>query len=392
MIAPGGTIGILGGGQLGRMLALAAAPLGYRCHIFSPEPGGPAAQGRGRRDCGGLRRPRGAGCLQRGGGRGHGRVRERAGGGAGTARGRCAGAAGRGLAPRRPEPHYGKGFRARPRSRDDALRASRGTTGAPRPPTGSSAGPPSSRPQTLGYDGKGQVVLAADDDLVGAWRGTLRAQPAILEALAPIEREVSVVAARGADGQVASFDPVENRHVNGILDVDARASGRFSRPRRGCPRRRPRASSTRWSTWACCASSCSSPWTAAFWSTRSRPRVHNSGHWTIEGCETSQFAQHVRAVCGLPLGSSARRANAAMKNLVGADVEHWRALAANPAAHLHLYGKAETRPGRKMGHVHPGSAPSTPRRLSPTGRPRRQRANGCVSERRSCRKGCARRG
>ncbi|MDE0200812.1 MAG: hypothetical protein OXK73_00090, partial [Rhodospirillaceae bacterium] len=81
------------------------------------------------------------------------------------------------------------------------------------------------------------------------------------------------------------------------------------------------------------------------------PRVHNSGHWTIEGCETSQFAQHVRAVCGLPLGSTERRANACMKNLIGANVEYWRALSADPAAHLHLYGKAETRDGRKMGHV-----------------------------------------
>ena len=99
------------------------------------------------------------------------------------------------------------------------------------------------------------------------------------------------------------------------------------------------------------ASSCSSPKDGGLLVNEIAPRVHNSGHWTIEGCETSQFAQHVRAVCGLPLGPTARRANAAMKNLIGADVEHWRSLAADPAAHLHLYGKDEARAGRKMGHV-----------------------------------------
>ena len=81
------------------------------------------------------------------------------------------------------------------------------------------------------------------------------------------------------------------------------------------------------------------------------PRVHNSGHWTREGAQTSQFHQHVRAVCGFPLGSTARRGRIEMTNLIGADVERWRDLLAEPGAHLHLYGKRETRAGRKMGHV-----------------------------------------
>ena len=204
--------------------------------------------------------------------------------------------------------------------------------------------------RTLGYDGKGQVVLTQGDDLLMAWRDTLGGRPAILEALAPIEREVSVVVARAPDGEVASFDPVENRHVNGILDVTLAPAdippALAAEARDGAER-------------VAAALDHVGVLCVEFFVTGDRrllvneiaPRVHNSGHWTIEGCETSQFAQHIRAVCGLPLGPTARRANAAMKNLIGADVEHWRALAADPAAHLHLYGKAETRAGRKMGHV-----------------------------------------
>ena len=204
--------------------------------------------------------------------------------------------------------------------------------------------------QTLGYDGKGQVPLDEGDDLLDAWQGTLGGRPAILEAQAPIEREVSLIVARATDGTVASFDPVENRHANGILDVTmapaAIAPALAAAAREGAERT-VRALDH---VGVLCIE--------LFVTGDGRllvneiaPRVHNSGHWTIEGCATSQFAQHIRAVCGLPLGSPARRANAAMKNLIGADVEHWPALIANPAAHLHLYGKAETREGRKMGHV-----------------------------------------
>ena len=349
MIAPGGTIGILGGGQLGRMLALAALPLGYRCHIFSPEADGPAAQ---------------AAAAETVAPYGHHAALDAFGRAVDVVTVEFENVSAEALerlaerAPVRPgarslrvaqnriaEKDFVRGLGLEttpyaPVEDDESARAADRRIGRPA----------ILKTQTLGYDGKGQVALAAGEDLQGAWQGALGGRPAILEALALIEREVSVVVARGADGQAASFDPVENRHVNGILDVTlapADISATLAEAARDAAGRIVHALEH---VGVLCVE--------LFVTVDGRllvneiaPRVHNSGHWTIEGCETSQFAQHVRAVCGLPLGSTARRANAAMKNLVGADVEHWRALAADPTAHLHLYGKADTRPGRKMGHV-----------------------------------------
>ena len=349
VIAPGGTIGILGGGQLGRMLALAAAPLGYRCHVLSPEPGGPAAQvaaaetvaaydDHAALDAFGAKvdlitvefENVPAQTLER------------------LAR----------QVPVRPgarslriaqnrvvEKDFvrGLGLETTPYAAledDESARAADRWIGRPA----------ILKTQTLGYDGKGQVALAAGDDLRDAWLGALGGRPAILEALAPIEREISVVMARAADGRVADFDPVENRHVNGILDVTlapADVSPALAASARDGARRIVHALEH---VGVLCVELFVTP-EGGLLVNEIAPRVHNSGHWTIEGCETSQFAQHIRAVCGLPLGATARRANAAMKNLIGADVEHWRTLAADAAAHLHLYGKAETRTGRKMGHV-----------------------------------------
>ena len=200
--------------------------------------------------------------------------------------------------------------------------------------------------------------------------GTIRsaATPAILEALAPIEREVSVIVARGADDTMACFDPVENRHVNGILDLTlapAHLSPALAADAQEGTVRIARALDY---VGVLCAE---------FFVTHAgrllvneiAPRVHNSGHWTIEGCETSQFAQHIRAVCGLPLGSPARRANAAMKNLIGTDVEHWPALAADPGrAHPPL------RQGRRARRTQDG-----PRHLAQS--PRRQAAHARLATR-----------
>ena len=349
MIAPGATIGILGGGQLGRMLALAAAPLGYRCHIFSPEPVGPAAQvsaaetvaaydDRAALDTFGAavdvvttefeNVP--ADALER--------LAERV-------LVRPSAGSLRVTQNRIAEKDFvrGLGLETTPYA---AIEVGADNAGA----EARIGRPAVLKTQTLGYDGKGQVVLGTGDDLLMAWRDILGSGPAILEAFAPIEREVSVIVARAPDGRIASFDPVENRHVNGILDVTlapADIPPALARAARECAERVAQALDH---MGVLCVE--------LFVTTDGRllvneiaPRVHNSGHWTIEGCETSQFAQHIRAVCGLPLGSTARRANATMKNLIGADVERWKTLAADPAAHLHLYGKAETRAGRKMGHV-----------------------------------------
>ena len=349
MIAPGGTIGILGGGQLGRMLALAAAALGYRCHIFSPEPGGPAAQVAAAETV--------AAYDDRAALHAFGEAVD-----AVTVEFENVPAeALERLArqvPVRPGARSLRVARNRVAEKDFVRGLGLETTPfAPVEDDGSArvadrliGRPAILKTQTLGYDGKGQVALAGGDDLHDAWHGELGGRPAILEALAPIEREVSAVVARAADGQVASFDPVENRHVNGILDVTLAPADISPALAASAQAGAERIVHALEHVGVLCVE--------LFVTVDGRllvneiaPRVHNSGHWTIEGCQTSQFAQHVRAVCGLPLGSTARRANAAMKNLVGADVEHWRTLAADPAAHLHLYGKADTRSGRKMGHV-----------------------------------------
>ena len=349
MIAPGGTIGILGGGQLGRMLALAAAPLGYRCHIFSPEPGGPAAQVSAAETVAAYDDHAALDAF----GAAVDAVTVEFENVPAEALERLAG-----QVPVRPGARSLRVAQNRIAEKDFVRGLGLETT--PYAPVEEDVDadqadrligrPAILKTQTLGYDGKGQVVLRAGDDLRDAWYGMLGNRPAILEALAPIEREVSAVVARAADGQVARFDPVENRHVNGILDVTlapAAISLALAETARDGAARIVHALEH---VGVLCVE--------LFVTADGRllvneiaPRVHNSGHWTIEGCETSQFAQHVRAVCGLPLGSTARRANAAMKNLIGADVEHWPALAADPAAHLHLYGKTEARAGRKMGHV-----------------------------------------
>lgn len=349
MITPGATIGILGGGQLGRMLAIAAAPLGYRCHIFSPEPDGPAAQVAAAET---VATYDDAAALEAFG-RAVDVVTVEFENVPAAALERLADAV-----PVRPGARSLHIAQNRIAEKDFCRSLGLETTpyAAIEDESDIAAAdarigrPAVLKTQTLGYDGKGQTVLAAGDDLGAAWRDTLGGRAAILEALAPIEREVSVVAARAADGTVASFDPVENRHLNGILDVTLAPADLAPALAAAAQEDAARIARALDHVGVLCVE--------LFVTTDGRllvneiaPRVHNSGHWTIEGCATSQFAQHIRAVCGLPLGSTARRANAAMKNLIGTDVERWPALAADPDAHLHLYGKAETRAGRKMGHV-----------------------------------------
>ena len=369
MIAPGATVGILGGGQLGRMLAIAAARLGYRCHIFAPEPGGPAAQVAAAETVADYDDDAALDAF--------GKAVDVATTEFENVRAAALERLGREV-PVRPGAPSLRIAQNRITEKDFCRSLGLETTpyAAVEDEAGAAAAdreigrPAVLKTQTLGYDGKGQVVLEPGDALIGAWHVELGARPAILEALAPIEREVSVIVARAVDGSVESYDPVENRHVNGILDVTmapAAIPPALASAARESAERIVRALGH---VGVLCVE--------LFVTGDGRllvneiaPRVHNSGHWTIEGCKTSQFAQHIRAVCGLPLGPTARRANATMKNLIGADVEHWRSLVADPAAHLHLYGKAETRDGRKMGHVTwlaPLDAPLSPPRWPPGGR------------------------
>jgi 5-(carboxyamino)imidazole ribonucleotide synthase len=201
---------------------------------------------------------------------------------------------------------------------------------------------------TLGYDGKGQVGAATADDLREAWH-RLGGVPCVVEQRLVLEREVSVVLARGLDGEVAAYPPAANTHVDGILDITVVPD--------------PVAGAIELATSIAAALDFVGVLAVEMFVVDGRllvnelaPRPHNSGHWTLDGAATSQFEQQVRSVCGLRLGDPSLTAPAAaMVNLLG-DVwrdgePDWHAATGDPGAHLHLYGKREPRPGRKMGHI-----------------------------------------
>lgn len=201
----------------------------------------------------------------------------------------------------------------------------------------------------MGYDGKGQKVFRKGDSAEGAF-AALGSVPLILESFVPFEREVSIIAVRGTDGSFAAFDPAENVHKNGILHTSTLPASIS-------------AETTKAATDAARAIVDELGYVGVIGveffvhrdgslvANEMAPRVHNSGHWTEAACVVSQFEQHIRAVADLPLGSTARHSDCVMQNLIGddiADIESWLK---TPDALVHLYGKAEARPGRKMGHV-----------------------------------------
>jgi 5-(carboxyamino)imidazole ribonucleotide synthase len=178
---------------------------------------------------------------------------------------------------------------------------------------------------------------------MGASRG-------ILEDFVDFRCEVSVVVARGGDGAMAAYPPVENRHVNHILDTTI-APAALPPATAAEAEAIARDIAARLDLVGVLAVEMFVTRDGRLFVNELAPRPHNSGHWTIDACAASQFEQLVRAICGLPLGSAERHADAVMKNLIGDEVERWRDAVVDPAAHLHLYGKRATRPGRKMGHV-----------------------------------------
>ena len=204
----------------------------------------------------------------------------------------------------------------------------------------------------FGYDGKGQIMLREGSDVGAAFR-SLGGVQAILEGVVPFSREISIIAARGTDGSFAAYDVCENEHENHILSATIA-------PARIAPATAARAGALAKKI----ADALDYVGIIAvemfLVDTASgerlvvneiAPRVHNSGHWTLDGALTSQFEQHMRAVAGWPLGSTRRHGRAEMRNLVGDQADLWHELLAEPGACLHLYGKDEARPGRKMGHV-----------------------------------------
>ncbi|THH36998.1 5-(carboxyamino)imidazole ribonucleotide synthase [Aliishimia ponticola] len=200
----------------------------------------------------------------------------------------------------------------------------------------------------FGYDGKGQARINGPEDSAEAL-ASLNGAPAILEGFVDFSREVSVIAARGLDGAVACFDPGENVHKDGILHTTT-VPARLPAPlRTDAVLLAARILNALDYVGVLGVELFVTP--GGLVVNEIAPRVHNSGHWTQQGCTVDQFEQHIRAVTGWPLGDGQRFADVEMTNLIGADVERCEALAQAPNTALHLYGKAEAKPGRKMGHV-----------------------------------------
>jgi 5-(carboxyamino)imidazole ribonucleotide synthase len=199
----------------------------------------------------------------------------------------------------------------------------------------------------LGYDGKGQRQVGSAAE-AGAAFADFKAVPSILEGYVDFAFEASVVAARGADGSFAAYDPPENAHENHILRRST-VPGRLSEAQAKKAKAIARKIAEALDYVGVLAVELFVARDGSLLVNEIAPRVHNSGHWTLEACACSQFEQHIRAVAGWPLGDPSRHADAVMENIIGAEVEAWEALAKSGA--IHLYGKRGARPGRKMGHV-----------------------------------------
>jgi 5-(carboxyamino)imidazole ribonucleotide synthase len=207
----------------------------------------------------------------------------------------------------------------------------------------------------FGYDGKGQARVTGTDSAAEVL-ATLQGAPAIVEGFVEFSREISVIAARGGDGSVAAYDPGENVHVDGILSTTTVPAAIPAGLRTDAVLIASRILNALDYVGVLGVELFVTP--GGLIVNEIAPRVHNSGHWTQAGCAVDQFEQHIRAITGWPLGDGTRHADVVMENLIGADVDRAPALAAERGVQVHLYGKAETRPGRKMGHVNRVTGPS----------------------------------
>lgn len=347
MLVPPATLGMLGGGQLGRFFVIAARELGYRTWVLDPDPSSPAGAVADRHlvaayDDDVALDELAAGCAA---------VSTEFENVPAATLARLAAAtvvhpsaeAVSVCQDRIAEKTFLRAFGCVPfavlRSADDLGQV---------PP---SLFPGILKTARLGYDGKGQVTVERADELPDAF-ASLGGAEAILEQRVPLDLELSVVLARGADGDVRAFPPAENRHVNGILDTSIVPAAVDDDLRD--------AAVVLASDVAAALSFVGTLGVELFVSggrllvNEIAPRPHNSGHFTLDGCVTDQFEQQLRALCGLPLGDPRAHSATVMVNLLG-DVwsggePDWAALLAVPELRLHLYGKAEPRPGRKMGH------------------------------------------
>jgi 5-(carboxyamino)imidazole ribonucleotide synthase len=347
MIPPGSTIGIIGGGQLGRMLSVAAAQLGYKCHIFDPHESPCAADV--------------AAAFTR------------ADYGDGDALRRFADAVDIATyefenLPVEPLKLLGDKLRpgtrsleiAQDRAEEKSFIESTGARVAPwrrvsaiaelRAATDELGGPVVLKTRRYGYDGKGQAWVRSESEIDAAWNA-IGQEPAIAEAGIDFSAEFSVIVARWSNGETRFWDSPENEHREGILrtstvpcsDTVAVQIAEAREAALGIAETLGHVGVLTVEFFA----SADGPIVNEI-----APRVHNSGHWTIEGAVTSQFEQHLRAICDLPPAlTGLMRGGAVMDNLIGDDIDRWPDLLGERGAHVHLYGKGEARPGRKMGHV-----------------------------------------
>ncbi len=347
IVGPGSTIGIIGGGQLGRMMALAAAQLGYRCHIYDPHEVPCAAEVSAQFTRGAFDDEAalmrfaetcdivtyefenlpvtplvGLGDKLRPGTRSLEVAQDRA------------------VEKRFIENTGARVAAWREVSSVEELDAAVASLGVPLV----------LKSRRLGYDGKGQAWIRDPAEARAAW-ASIGDAPAVAEAGIDFEAEFSVLIARTEDGRLSAYPAPRNEHDSGILRRSTVPAGE---PINGMVHK-----ATETAADLARALDHVGMFTVEFFACADgalvneiAPRVHNSGHWTIEGAVTSQFEQHIRAICGLPLGSpEVVGQGASMDNLIGDDVDAWATILADPSASLHLYNKGEARPGRKMGHV-----------------------------------------
>jgi 5-(carboxyamino)imidazole ribonucleotide synthase len=348
VLDPGATIGILGSGQLGRMLALAAARLGFKCHVFAPDRDSPAfdvVRESTRADYDDEQ------ALARFAESVDVVTYEFENIPAETAAFLAP------LVPVLPDPRILATTQDRIAEKDFIAGLGIGT--APYAAVATSAElstalerigrPAVLKTRRFGYDGKGQAAIAKDAAAEAAWHD-VGAQPSILEAFVPFVREVSVVAARAADGTVECFDLTENEHRDHILKV-SRVPAAVSDATAQEARRIAETIAHHFDYIGVLAVEMFVLGDGTLLVNEIAPRVHNSGHWTLDGASVSQFEQHIRAVAGWPLGKPIRKSRVEMTNLIGQEVDDYRKWLTVPGAAVHLYGKIAVRPGRKMGHV-----------------------------------------
>ena len=348
-LPPGSTLGVLGGGQLGRMLSQAASRLGFNVVILDPEENSPAGRVSQGQIVAAYDNPTALNVL-----------------------GRACQAVTfefENVPAASMEVLAATGARVAPGPRALAVAQDRvaektflNQAGAPtvafhqvdsvddlREGLARLGAPALLKTRREGYDGKGQVWIKSAKQALAAW-AAIAERPAILEARASFVRELSVIAARGPDGKTAVYPLSENTHAGGVLRTTVAPATVDDRTERRA-RAIARAVMEGLDYVGVIGIELFDLGSGLLLVNEIAPRVHNTGHWTQDGCVCDQFEQHIRAVAGWPLGPTTAHARVEMTNLLGDEVHQWRALSGKKDARLHLYGKAEARPGRKMGHV-----------------------------------------